>query len=664
MIYEKINNEFTFNSNNDDYIECSICQNLFPISETILCDLCNFFYCLNDYDSHFNIYHSEENVEQNFDFENNNLELEKKSFNQFENENKTNLNKLINKNIEKKNEIDNYDFIKKDLELYLKTKKEYLILNSNINLLNLCETCGFECFLSLKYERFQDFSYFNLFLIKQCKFKHTQEINLNQEFNLEKIKCQKCQKKNIDKYFYIINSKEIYCKNCFNKDDFFLYNYKKFNYLDLSETKEKYKQRLELIKNKKIDEVDIFLDNFINTFKKQIETNLIIQDSLIDKEINLFEIKNKNLLKISKLLLDKFEYDLNNNCLTNETNESFKNIFNFNPFTNFSKFTKENFLNKNNLIENLISENNLILKMSKNNENNNNKEKKYLNYSDAKFLFIKTLKNGNFITSFNLLKDDIFIEIFKYPNYMESHKRLINVDSKSPGDYIKNIVELSNNNLILQTKKRNLYFLEEKQILLNNNVSHKYFDNLFWVFPKKENIYYVLEKKNDFYYYLCEFEKFDLKSKKIFYSGFNIVNAFYFKIFEIIFFYGNEKIGNYNINKQISDVKKENLNYYNFIKLKNQMFLLEYNLISCFDVRTLQKISIFSISNSYISLKLLKYNSLIALDKKNYIIHLDSIFSMKEIKKIKFKKNDFFILKNGILFLNENNIEINFDFID
>ena len=52
------------------------------------------------------------------------------------------------------------------------------------------------------------------------------------------------------------------------------------------------------------------------------------------------------------------------------------------------------------------------------------------------------------------------------------------------------------------------------------------------------------------------------------------------------------------------------------------------------------------------------------MDKKNYIIHLDSIFSMKEIKKIKFKKYDFFILKNGILFLNENNIEINFDLID
>jgi hypothetical protein len=663
MIYEKINNEFTFYSNNDDYIECSICQNLFPISETILCDLCNFFYCLNDYNSHFNIYHSEENVDQNFDFENNNLELEKIYFNQFENKIKTNLNKILtNKNIEKKNEID-YDFIKKDLELYLKTKKEYLILNSNNNLLNLCETCGFECFLSLKYERFQDFSYFNLFLIKQCKFKHIQEINLNQEFHLEKIKCQKCKKNNIDKYFYFISSKEIFCKNCSKKDDLLSYNLKKFNYLDLSETKEKYKQRLELIKNKKIDEVSKFLDNFINTFKKQIEKNLINQDSLLDKEIKLFEIKNKNLIKISKLLIDKFEYDLNNNCLTNETNESFKNIFNFNPFTNFSKFSKENFLDKNNLIENLISENNLILKMSKNNENNNNKEKKYLNYSNANFLFVKPLKNGNFIISFNLF-DDIFIEIFKYPNYMESHKRLINVDSKSPGDYIINIFELSNNNLILQTKKRNLYFLEEKQLLLNNNVSHKYFENLFWVFPKKENIYYVLEKKNDFNYYLYEFEKFDLKSKKIFYSSFNIVNAFYFKIFEFIFFHGKEKIGNYNINKNISNVKKENFEYDNFIKLKNQIFLLDNNLIKCFDVRTLQKISIFSISNRYISLKLLNYNSLIALDKKNYIIHLDSIFSMKEIKKIKFKKYDFFILKNGILFLNENNIEINFDLID
>ena len=658
MIYE--NNELTFYSNNDDYIECSICQNLFPISETIFCDLCNFFFCLKDYDLHFNIYHSDENVAQNLDFENDNLKLEKISFNQIKDENKTNLN--TNKNIEEKNEIE-YDFIKKDLELYLKTKKEYLILNSNNNLLNLCETCGFECFLSLKYERFQDFSYFNLFLIKQCKFKHIQEINLNKEFHLEKINCQKCKKNNIDKYFYIISSKEIFCKNCSNKDDLLPYSLKKFNYLDLSETKEKYKQRLELIKNKKIDEVSKFLDNFINTFKKQIEKNLITQDSLLDKEIKLFEIKNKNLLNISKLLIDKFEYDLNNNCLTNETNESFKNIFNFNSFTNFSKFTKENFLDKNNLIENLISENNLILKMSKNNENNNNKEKKYLNYSSANFLFVKPLKSGNFIISFNLL-DDIFIEIFKYPNYMESHKRLINVDSKSPGDYIINIFELSNNNFILQTKKRNLYFLEEKQLLLNNNVSHKYFDDLLWVFPKKENIYYVLEKKNNFNYYLYEFEKFDLKSKKNFYSGFFIVNAFYFKIFEFIFFHGKEKIGNYNINKNISNVKKENFEYDNFIKLKNQIFLLDNNLISCFDVRTLQKISIFSISNRYISLKLLNYNSLIALDKKNYIIHLDSIFSMKEIKKIKFKKYDFFILKNGILFLNENNIEINFDLID
>ena len=513
MIYEKINNEITFYLNNDDYIECSICQNLFPISETIFCDLCNFFFCLNDYDSHFNIYHLEENDVQNFNFENN--KLEKNFFFEVEKVNKTNLNEILtNKNIKTKNEND-YDFIKKDLELYLKTKKEYLILNSNNNLLNLCETCGFECFLSLKYERFQDFSYFNLFLIKQCKFKHIQEINLNQEFHLEKIKCQKCKKNNIDKYFYIISSKEIFCKNCSNKDDLLPYSLKKFNYLDLSETKEKYKQRLELIKNKKIDEVSKFLDNFINTFKKQIEKNLITQDSLLDKEIKLFEIKNKNLLNISKLLIDKFEYDLNNNCLTNETNESFKNIFNFNQFTNFSKFSKENFLDKNSLIENLISENNLILKMSKNNENNNNKEKKYLNYSNANFLFVKPLKNGNFIISFNLL-DDIFIEIFKYPNYIESYKRLINVDSKSPGDYIINIFELSNNNLIIQTNKKNLYFLEEKQLLLNNNVSHKYFDDLLWVFPKKENIYYVLEKKNNFNYYLMNLKNLLLKVKKIF----------------------------------------------------------------------------------------------------------------------------------------------------
>ena len=153
--------------------------------------------------------------------------------------------------------------------------------------------------------------------------------------------------------------------------------------------------------------------------------------------------------------------------------------------------------------------------MSKNNENNNNKEKKYLNYSNANFLFVKPLKSGNFIISFNLF-DDIFIEIFKYPNYMESHKRLINVDSKSPGDYIINIYELSNNNLILQTKKRNLYFLEEKQLLLNNNVSHKYFENLFWVFPKKENIYYVLEKKMILTIIYMNLKNLILKVKKYF----------------------------------------------------------------------------------------------------------------------------------------------------
>ena len=62
MIYEKINNnEFKNDLNyDDDFIECSFCNQLFSISETIFCDLCNFFYCKNDYDSHFNLYHLED----------------------------------------------------------------------------------------------------------------------------------------------------------------------------------------------------------------------------------------------------------------------------------------------------------------------------------------------------------------------------------------------------------------------------------------------------------------------------------------------------------------------------------------------------------------------------------------------------------------------------
>ena len=282
MIYEKINNNELTNDLNDNYfIECSICNNLFLISETIVCDLCNFFYCKNDYDSHFNIYHSEE-IEEEIQTYNNN-------FNSNEISNEINeliaINKLENYNFPKekteKNEKENYyNFIKKDLEMYLQTKKEYLILNINHDLLNICETCGFPCFLNLKYERFSRFSYFNLFLIKQCKFQHKQEINLNQQFYLEKLKCKNCQKYIIDKYFYIFLSKEIFCKKCFIKNDFFFFNLKKIKYLNLSESKEKYKNRLEPVKYK-LTEVSKFLDNFIMNIREFIEKKLNFEDSIL-----------------------------------------------------------------------------------------------------------------------------------------------------------------------------------------------------------------------------------------------------------------------------------------------------------------------------------------------------------------------------------------------
>ena len=666
MIYEKINNnELTNDLNDEDFIECSICNNLFLISETIVCDLCNFFYCKNDYDSHFNIYHSEE-IEEEIQTYNNNFNSNEiiNEFNEL-----IDINKIENYNFPKektkKNEKENYyNFIKKDLEMYLQTKKEYLILNINHDLLNLCETCGFPCFLNLKYERFSRFSYFNLFLIKQCKFQHKQEINLNQQFYLEKLKCKNCQKNIIDKYFYIFLSKEIFCKKCFIKNDFFFFNLKKIKYLNLSESKEKYKNRLEPVKYK-LTEVSKFLDNFIMNIREFIEKKLNFEDSiLLNKEIKLFEIKNKNLLYISKILLEKYEYDLNHNCLTNETNESFENILNFNSFENFSKFTKENFLGKNNLIENLISENNLILKINKNNNNNENNAKKILNYSEVKFLFVKPLKNGNFIISFNII-ENIFVEIFKYPNYNDSFKRRINIDSITYGDYIINIIELSNNNLILQTKKSNIYFLEEKQIFLQNKINPKFFSNLLNIFPKNENIYYALIKENDYNYLLNEYDKNDLKNTNKLKIFFKIENAFYFKKFDFIFFHDNKKIGNYNINNNKINEKKENLISNNFIKIKNQMILLQNHLIISYNVKTLQKVSIFKVSNIYIDLKILKYNSLIALDSKNFLIHLDSIFTMKEIKKTEFEKDaKFFILKNGILYLKNNVIEISFGLID
>ena len=660
MIYEKINNnEFKNDLNyDDDFIECSFCNQLFSISETILCDLCNFFYCKNDYDSHFNLYHFEDiEFEYNCDINRTNeIKDTNEVKNYFLSKEKTEKNIIENK------EKENYNFIKKDLEIYFQTKKEYLFLNNNFDLLNICETCGFPCFLNLKYERFSNYSYFNLFLITQCKLQHMQEINLNHKFCLEK-KCKKCQKKIIDNYFYIISSKEFFCKKCFNKSDFSLFNLKKINYLNLSKSKENYKQRLEAVKNK-INEVSNFLDNFIKNFKDLIEKKINFEDSiLLNKEINLFENKNKNLLYISNLLLEKYEYDLNHNCLTNETNESFKNILNFNSFDNFSNFTKENFLGKT-LIESLIAENNLILKITKNNNNNENKIKKIINYSDIGFLFVKPLKNGNFIISFNI-REKIFIEIFKYPNYDDSNERLINISSTKDLDYIINIFELSNNNFILQTKKNNLYFLEEKQIFSEENLTCKNFPNLLNIFPKNKNFYYVFIKENDIDYLLNEYEKNELKNTKKFKNFFIIEKAFYFKEFDFIFFYENKKIGNYNINKNKVNEKDENLISHNFKQIKNQMLLLQYHLIICYDVTTLEKVSIFKISNKYIDLKALNYNTLIALDSKNFLIHLDSIFSMNEIKKIKFFIDvKFFILKNGILYLKDNVIAINCDLID
>ena len=410
-----------------------------------------------------------------------------------------------------------------------------------------------------------------------------------------------------------------------------------------------------------------------------IENEFLNKDfNLMYRELNLFKRKNKNLLNLSKIFIQKYEYGLNNNCLTKEINESFKNIINFNIIKDFSNFAEDKLSNSKVIIEQLLSKDNLILKIPNNIINNENI--KILDLSFVYLTFVKILKNGDLIVSW--IKDKkIYIQLFYYPLFIKSIERQIDVTSTSFSNKIINIFELSNNNFILQTKNNYLYFLNESQLLTDETLSHIYVENLTHIFPINNNTIYTIVKYIDVYF-LIKYNNMYIINTFELQIPFNIDDPFYFKIYDIIFFYEIKKIhsndekkenflvfiGNFNIKNNLINFRKFKLSFVKkFIKLKNNLILLQSSFITIFNVKTLQEISIIEIANEYIDLKCLKYNSILAVDKYKNFIHIDSLMTMKEIgiQKNYDKFYNFHILKNGILFVKKNNIlEFNFEFFE
>ena len=571
-----------------------------------------------------------------------------------------------------------YNIIINDFQLYIKNSNEYLILNSKEDVLNICETCGFPCYLHLKYERFSIFSYFNLFLIKKCKFKHIQKIDLNLGLDLD-LKCEKCKIINSNtNYYFIIKTSQYFCKKCFFKENLNILKLKKNDYLDISNSKKYFEEKLEKAKNNYNISLNFF-EKLSNIFLILIENEFLNKDfNLMYRELNLFKRKNKNLLNLSKIFIQKYEYGLNNNCLTKEINESFKNIINFNIIKDFSNFAEDKLSNSKVIIEQLLSKDNLILKIPNNIINNENI--KILDLSFVYLTFVKILKNGDLIVSW--IKDKkIYIQLFYYPLFIKSIERQIDVTSTSFSNKIINIFELSNNNFILQTKNNYLYFLNESQLLTDETLSHIYVENLTHIFPINNNTIYTIVKYIDVYF-LIKYNNMYIINTFELQIPFNIDDAFYFKNYDIIFFYEIKKIhsndekkenflvfiGNFNIKNNLINFRKFKLSFVKkFIKLKNNLILLQSSFITIFNVKTLQEISIIEIANEYIDLKCLKYNSILAVDKYRNFIHIDSLMTMKEIgiQKNYDKFYNFHILKNGILFVKNNNIlEFNFEFFE
>jgi hypothetical protein len=410
-----------------------------------------------------------------------------------------------------------------------------------------------------------------------------------------------------------------------------------------------------------------------------IENEFLNKDfNLMYRELNLFKRKNKNLLNLSKIFIQKYEYGLNNNCLTKEINESFKNIINFNIIKDFSNFAEDKLSNSKVIIEQLLSKDNLILKIPNNIINNENI--KILDLSFVYLTFVKILKNGDLIVSW--IKDKkIYIQLFYYPLFIKSIERQIDVTSTSFSNKIINIFELSNNNFILQTKNNYLYFLNESQLLTDETLSHIYVENLTHIFPINNNTIYTIVKYIDVYF-LIKYNNMYIINTFELQIPFNIDDAFYFKNYDIIFFYEIKKIHsndekkenflffivNFNIKNNLINFRQFKLSFVKkFIKLKNNMILLQSFCIIIINVKTLQEISIIEIANEYIDLKYLKYNSILAVDKYKNFIHIDSLMTMKEIgiQKNYGKFYNFHILKNGILYVKSNNIlEFNFEFFE
>jgi hypothetical protein len=302
-------------------------------------------------------------------------------------------------------------------------------------------------------------------------------------------------------------------------------------------------------------------------------------------------------------------------------------------------------------------ENALFIKKSalKNNEKEN-KIHKNLNFSHLNFLTaINVLKNENLIISY-FNKDEIFVIIYEYPDYEKTN--FIKIDNKFHFETIKFIYELPNKNIILQSTKNCLYFLNESDLKIN---SYLIFENLFKIFITKEDYFFVLIKEDSFYIlykYINNIKKSEIKLI----NNIEIFDVFYFENLNCFILYDKyseseiiNQIYKYDLKTKKFELKQINKEYKNIIQLNNQLFLIDEFLIEIFDIEKFNIISNFVGSFNFIDIKLLSSNILIALNENHKLIFLE-YKSMKEISRKNFIKiKSIFVYENKIFYLKENN---------
>ena len=505
-----------------------------------------------------------------------------------------------------------------------------------------------------------------------CENKTISSKDFLEYYNINKIKCVKCNKNYIQNlFFYCSNCREIKCDECIKKYDkkhMFIsiedFNFKCYNHLNkksefycfhckrnfcskcnnehkfhsiidfskIKNTNNEIKKKINFYaKNMKTYKIKmnilkIKIEDLINELEKMIKEMKNIYDNFYKKNENYFLIFEKIFLN-SKNINDKFNYQKNINL-----NKLF--YFEINPnkiplnrdivnryfaYKNFFEKTKYLFLNKNEDKKSIFEKINI---------ENDNFQGKYL-----------ILQNGNLIN-------------YKFKNLREYDNELKQIYSLELKKNIEKVLEIEKNviailtknvELLIYKKKKNNYN-EIKSFLFNFNddfhsscyknfifdYNKNYIIEIFKdEYPKiyrlKEKVYGILINANIIFTHKEETNKqclINFKNNKIKSTfNFNLENYYKFKKInehKIFCIFRNEKLSLINLNnRQIEITIKTNCDN---LKIVNEKYFLTYHhyVYYVFNLITFEIIQI------------IKYGSFFILTPKFLVIDNDKVFKYKD----------------------------------